>query len=56
MKREKIAIDKHTLKPRSNNKYFYIKSQKKLFNILNRKEHIKTLNLQNKKKTIVLIK
>ena len=51
-----IAIYIYTLGLSLNNKYFYLKTQKKLFNILNKKKAIKISNLWNKKKIIILVK
>ena len=42
-----MAIKVQSLKPGSYNNYFYIKSQEKLFNILNKKKPILILNSKN---------
>ena len=49
-------MDKQIPKLGSDDKYFYIKMQEKLFNMLNRKKLIKISNLWNQKKTIRLVK
>ena len=56
MKRETITIKKYTFKFCLDNKYFYINNEKKLFNLLNKRKHIKILDLQNLKKRMILIK
>ena len=40
-------IDRYILKLSFNNKYFYIETQVKIFNILNKKKHIRRFDLQN---------
>lgn len=51
-----IISNIHILKPNLYNKYFYIEILKKIFNIYNRKNLIKILDLQNQKKTIIFEK
>ena len=50
MEKKKIAMDKYGLKYYLNNKYFFIKAQKKLPNRIKNKKPEKILDLQNPKK------
>lgn len=50
-----ITIGKYTPEPSLNDKYFYVKTQEKLFNVLNSKKQIRIPNLQNQKKTMALV-
>lgn len=55
VKKKKIAMAIYIFKQSLDNKYFYIKIQKKIFNIHNRKKLMRILDLLNQKKAIILV-